>query len=121
MRATLCSALPTPYGSLNYNSTLPDILFFTEVLRSKCFPGTCSVPVFSSTVSKASNSVTGKATRCGMTELLYYQDAYLTECDARVVRVDEDGIVLDRTVFYPVGGGQPGVSVSCAWMMARRS
>ncbi len=43
-----------------------------------------------------------------MTELLYYQDAYLTECDARVVRVDDDGIVLDRTVFYPVGGGQPG-------------
>jgi misacylated tRNA(Ala) deacylase len=45
-----------------------------------------------------------------MTELLYYQDAYLTECDARVVQVDEDGIVLDRTVFYPVGGGQPGDS-----------
>lgn len=45
-----------------------------------------------------------------MTELLYYQDAYLTECDARVVHVDDDGIVLDRTVFYPVGGGQPGDS-----------
>lgn len=45
-----------------------------------------------------------------MTESLYYQDAYLTECDARVVFVDEDGVVLDRTVFYPVGGGQPGDS-----------
>ncbi len=45
-----------------------------------------------------------------MTELLYYQDAYLTECDARVVNVDEDGITLDRTVFYSAGGGQPGDS-----------
>lgn len=43
-----------------------------------------------------------------MTELLYYQDAYLKECDARVVDLDEGGIVLDRTVFYAVGGGQPG-------------
>lgn len=40
-----------------------------------------------------------------MTDLLYYQDAYLTECDARVVHVDEDGIALDRTVFYAIGGG----------------
>ncbi len=45
-----------------------------------------------------------------MTDLLYYQDAYLTECDARVVNVDEDGIALDRTVFYAIGGGQPGDS-----------
>jgi misacylated tRNA(Ala) deacylase len=45
-----------------------------------------------------------------MTDLLYYRDAYLTECDARVVHVDEDGIALDRTVFYAIGGGQPGDS-----------
>ena len=45
-----------------------------------------------------------------MTEHLYRQDAYLTECEARVVRADDDGIVLDRTVFYPLGGGQPGDS-----------
>lgn len=47
-----------------------------------------------------------------MTELLYMDDSYLRECDARIVGVerDEDGkfkIILDRTVFYPVGGGQP--------------
>ena len=45
-----------------------------------------------------------------MTEHLDRQDAYLTECEARVVRADDDGIVLDRTVFYPLGGGQPGDS-----------
>jgi misacylated tRNA(Ala) deacylase len=43
-----------------------------------------------------------------MTETLFYQDAYLTECEATVVAIDEHGIRLDRTVFYPMGGGQPG-------------
>lgn len=42
------------------------------------------------------------------TELLFYLDAYLKDCDARVLRADERGIILDRTVFYPLGGGQPG-------------
>jgi misacylated tRNA(Ala) deacylase len=44
------------------------------------------------------------------TELLFYQDAYLATCAATIVRADERGIVLDRTVFYPLGGGQPGDS-----------
>jgi misacylated tRNA(Ala) deacylase len=43
-----------------------------------------------------------------MTEILFRDDGYLRSCDARVVAVDEHGITLDRTVFYPVGGGQPG-------------
>ena len=42
-----------------------------------------------------------------MTERLYYNDPYLREFDARVVRVDDGGIVLDRTAFYPTSGGQP--------------
>jgi misacylated tRNA(Ala) deacylase len=41
-------------------------------------------------------------------ELLFRQDAYLKTCDATVVGVDEKGIRLDRTVFYPMGGGQLG-------------
>jgi misacylated tRNA(Ala) deacylase len=45
-----------------------------------------------------------------MTELLFRDDAYLRSCTARVVAVDERGIQLDRTVFYPTGGGQPGDS-----------
>jgi misacylated tRNA(Ala) deacylase len=43
-----------------------------------------------------------------MTEELFRQDSYLRDCAARVVAVDEAGIRLDRTVFYPMGGGQPG-------------
>jgi misacylated tRNA(Ala) deacylase len=45
-----------------------------------------------------------------MTELLFRDDGYLRCCEARVVGVDERGIRLDRTVFYPTGGGQPGDS-----------
>jgi len=43
-----------------------------------------------------------------MAELLFRDDAYLRSCEATVVAVDERGIRLDRTVFYPTGGGQPG-------------
>lgn len=43
-----------------------------------------------------------------MTEALFRDDAYLTTCEARVISAGPDGIVLDRTVFYPTGGGQPG-------------
>jgi misacylated tRNA(Ala) deacylase len=45
-----------------------------------------------------------------MTELLFRDDAYLRSCTARVTAADERGIRLDRTVFYPQGGGQPGDS-----------
>src|SRR5215470_3687424 len=43
-----------------------------------------------------------------MTELLFRDDGYLRSCNARVIQADERGIRLDRTVFYPMGGGQPG-------------
>jgi misacylated tRNA(Ala) deacylase len=45
-----------------------------------------------------------------MTDDLFRSDAYLHECEARIVRIEEAGIVLDRTVFYPLGGGQAGDS-----------
>jgi len=43
-----------------------------------------------------------------MTELLFRDDGYLRSCLARVIAADGRGIRLDRTVFYPMGGGQPG-------------
>jgi Ser-tRNA(Ala) deacylase AlaX len=42
------------------------------------------------------------------TEALFRQDAYLRQCEARITHIDETGIMLDRTVFYPLGGGQAG-------------
>jgi misacylated tRNA(Ala) deacylase len=50
-----------------------------------------------------------------MTDDLYSHDAYLRTCDATVVDVRDDGVVLDRTVFYPRGGGQPGDSGTLRW------
>jgi misacylated tRNA(Ala) deacylase len=45
-----------------------------------------------------------------MTEEIFREDAYLTTAQARVVSSDARGIVLDRTIFYPRGGGQAGDS-----------
>jgi len=42
------------------------------------------------------------------TELMFREDAYLRTATARVLAVGERGIELDRTVFYPQGGGQAG-------------
>jgi alanyl-tRNA synthetase len=42
-----------------------------------------------------------------MTERLYESDPYLKEFSARVVKADARGVVLDRTAFFPAGGGQP--------------
>ncbi len=42
-----------------------------------------------------------------MTDLLYQTDGYLREFEAIVTEVVGDGVVLDRTAFYPGGGGQP--------------
>ena len=46
-----------------------------------------------------------------MSEALFQQDAYLATCTAKVESVnDRGGILLDRTIFYATGGGQPGDS-----------
>ncbi len=45
------------------------------------------------------------------TETLFRSEPYARTCEAQVVAVNErGGIILDRTVFYPTGGGQPGDS-----------
>ena len=43
-----------------------------------------------------------------MTEELFRNDAYATTCQAIVSSVTDGAVVLDQTVFYPTGGGQPG-------------
>ncbi len=43
-------------------------------------------------------------------ELVFRENPYAAECEATVVAAGPDGVVLNRTVFYPTGGGQPGDS-----------
>lgn len=51
-----------------------------------------------------------------MTERLYLDDAYATWADAMVsAHTPEGGIIVDRSVFYPTGGGQPGDSGRLEW------
>lgn len=50
-----------------------------------------------------------------MVEELFRQDAYIKEADATVTAVEERGVRLDRSLFYPTGGGQPGDSGLLRW------
>ena len=51
-----------------------------------------------------------------MTEPLFRTDAYLRQCEGRVLAyTDTGGLILDRSIFYPHGGGQPGDSGKLVW------
>lgn len=46
---------------------------------------------------------------------LFRDDSYLQSCSATVTGVDQGAIYVDQTVFYPLGGGQPGDTGSISW------
>ncbi len=50
-----------------------------------------------------------------MVEELFRQDAYIREADAIVTAAEERGVRLDRSIFYPTGGGQPGDTGILRW------
>ena len=50
-----------------------------------------------------------------VTQDLFRDDAYARDCRATVTGIRDDALVLDRTVFYPTGGGQPGDSGRIEW------
>ena len=50
-----------------------------------------------------------------MTRRIYIEDAYLRQCPATVEEVTERGVILNATVFYPTGGGQPGDTGTLSW------
>ena len=43
-----------------------------------------------------------------MTKELFREDGYLKTCESMVTEVQGNGFAVDQTVFYPMGGGQPG-------------
>lgn len=51
-----------------------------------------------------------------MTELLFRADPYLTTADCRIIgHTSEGALIVDRSIFYPTGGGQPGDSGMLDW------
>jgi len=50
-----------------------------------------------------------------MVEELFRQDAYLKQADAAVTAIEDRGVRLDRSIFYPTGGGQPGDTGVLRW------
>src|SRR6478736_3675854 len=50
-----------------------------------------------------------------MVEELFRQNSYLREADAVVTAVEDRGVRLDRSIFYPTGGGQPGDTGVLTW------
>ena len=51
-----------------------------------------------------------------MTDLLFREDAYQTVADCRIIgHTAEGGLIVDRSIFYPTGGGQPGDSGMLDW------
>jgi len=58
------------------------------------------------TADTAVDTAEAAGTRVAPTTLLYHTDAYARRFEARVVAIREDAIALDRTAFYPGGGGQ---------------
>lgn len=50
-----------------------------------------------------------------MTEEIFREDAYARSCEATVLSAEEAGVRLDRTVFYPMGGGQAGDTGALRW------
>jgi len=50
-----------------------------------------------------------------VTEELFREDSYIKECAAVVVAATDGSVILDRTVFYPHGGGQPGDTGIMTW------
>lgn len=48
----------------------------------------------------------------------YYENGYLSQCQAAVVKIEADMIELDSTVAFPEGGGRKRITVRSRWVVA---
>src|SRR5215469_995689 len=97
-------------------SSSPSLPSMARALNRSCSTRTTCAPMsFRCRPGWSASPRSGCRPRSGrtvdpMTELLFRDDGYMRSCAARVIAADVHGIRLDRTVFYPTGGGQPGDS-----------
>ena len=50
-----------------------------------------------------------------MTKEIFREDSYLRTCSATVTVADDNTVCVDQTIFYPLGGGQPGDTGTMVW------
>src|SRR5215831_19720278 len=111
MWQVLCAS-PRIWGPATSSS--PSLLTMAHAPNRSCStPTSCAPTISRCRPGWSASRRSGFRSKSGrtvdpMTELVFRDDGYLRSCDARVTQVDERGIRLDRTVYYPMGGGQPG-------------
>src|SRR3546814_18764650 len=97
-----------PTGSTRTATVLPYTTLFLSLRRRHALPEQAFQSCLPAGKRAAGAGLAELETIGGSMELLFRDDPYLTSCEATVTASGPEGLRLARTVFYPMGGGQPG-------------